>query len=186
MFLLRHGQSLFNLHFTSHRRDPGIADPDLTPLGHAQALQAAEDLAETPLTRVIISPYTRTLQTAEPFLNRPGLKIEILSLVRERNAFSCDIGSPPAALAKRFPQHDFTHLPACWWGEEEESAEDTISRARAFHTHMQHQPDAATTLLVSHWGFIMALTGRSLANGNWLPFNPASPAPDHISWQHTS
>ena len=186
MFLLRHGQSLFNLHFTNSRRDPGIADPELTPLGHAQALQAAEDLADSPITRIIISPYTRALQTAEPFLTRPGLQVEILSLVRERAAFSCDIGSHPAALAAKFPQHDFAHLPACWWGEGEESAENTISRARAFHTHMQQQQNAATTLLVSHWGFIMALTGRSLANGSWLTFNPASPAPDHISWQHTS
>lgn len=184
MFLLRHGQSLFNLHFTSSRRDPGIADPELTDLGHAQALQAAEDLSDTPLTRVIISPYTRALQTAEPFLTRPGLKVEILSLVRERGAFSCDIGSPPATLAEKFPQHDFAHLPACWWGEGEESAEATISRARAFHAHMQQQKDADTTLLVSHWGFIMALTGQSLANGAWVDFNPAHPAPSHISWQH--
>jgi len=38
MFLLRHGQSYFNLYFSETRVDPGIEDPELTPLG---ALQAA-------------------------------------------------------------------------------------------------------------------------------------------------
>ncbi len=41
MFLLRHGQSYFNLHFTRTRVDPGIEDPELTPLGLEQAAAAA-------------------------------------------------------------------------------------------------------------------------------------------------
>jgi broad specificity phosphatase PhoE len=38
MFLLRHGQSYFNLHFSATRVDPGIGDPGLTPLGLTQAV----------------------------------------------------------------------------------------------------------------------------------------------------
>src|SRR5579863_3163145 len=68
MFLLRHGQSYFNLYFTATRVDPGIEDPELTPLGHTQAAAAAKQLADTPLTRIIVSPYTRALQTAQPIL----------------------------------------------------------------------------------------------------------------------
>lgn len=183
MFLLRHGQSYFNLHFSSTRRDPGIEDPELTPLGHAQAQQAAEDLADTKLTRIIISPYTRALQTAAPFLNRPGLKVEILAQVRERTAFVCDIGSPPSVLAARFPQHEFSHLPECWWGEGREDETATIERARAFHAMMRDREDAQTSLLVSHWGFLLALTGQSVANGSWISFNPAQDAPAEISWK---
>ena len=183
MFLLRHGQSYFNLHFTGTRQDPGIEDPELTPLGHAQALQAAEDLADTPISRVIISPYTRALQTAEPFLTRPGIQVEILPQVRERTAFVCDIGSPPAVLAARFPHHDFAHLPNCWWGEGKESEAETIVRARAFHALMRQRTDAHTTLLVSHWGFLLALTGHSLANGNWITFNQDEDAPERIIWR---
>lgn len=183
MFLLRHGQSYFNLHFTTTRRDPGIEDPELTALGHEQAQLAANELADTPLTRIIISPYTRALQTAAPFLNRPGLHVEIMAEVRERTAFVCDIGSPPAQLAARFPQHEFDHLPPCWWGEGVEDEATVITRARTFQTLMRARADEATTLLVSHWGFLLALTGRSVANGAWMAFNPATPAPEQIIWR---
>ena len=183
MILLRHGQSYFNLHFTSTRQDPGIEDPELTALGHAQARQAAEDLADTPITRLIISPYTRALQTAEPFLTRPGLKIEIMPEVRERTAFICDIGSAPAQLAARFPHHDFEHLPPRWWGDRKESEAETTARAREFQALMQQREDAATTLLVSHWGFLLALTGQSVANGSWISFNQHEAAPEQIVWR---
>ena len=66
MILLRHGQSEFNLLFTATRRDPGIVDPQLTELGHAQVTQAVRGLAGEGITRIITSPYTRTLQTAAP------------------------------------------------------------------------------------------------------------------------
>jgi len=46
MFLLRHGQSRFNLHFNETRVDPGIEDPELTALGNEQAAAAAAQLVE--------------------------------------------------------------------------------------------------------------------------------------------
>ena len=66
MILLRHGQSQFNLHFTATRKDPGIPDPHLTEEGAAQALAAAEALAAEDIRQVVVSPYTRALQTAAP------------------------------------------------------------------------------------------------------------------------
>lgn len=183
MYLLRHGQSLFNLHFTATRRDPGVEDPELTSLGHEQARLAAAALESSTIRRVIISPYTRALQTAAPFLNRPGVQVEIMAEVRERSAFVCDIGSTPADLAKRFPQHRFDHLPTRWWGEGEESEADTIKRARSFQKLMQQREDADATLLVSHWGFLLALTGQSLTNGTWTTFDPAANTPTEINWR---
>ncbi len=184
MFLLRHGQSYFNLHFTETRRDPGIEDPELTELGHAQALAAAEELTGAGITRVIVSPYTRTLQTAEPFLALPGVSVEVMHEVRERTAFVCDIGSTPALLASRFPHHEFGHLPERWWHEDIESEAETIARAEAFRAEMAQRADQDSTLLVSHWGFILALTGISVANGEWLEFNPAGARPERLSWRH--
>src|SRR5258708_7868535 len=87
MFLLRHGQSFFNLHFNATRVDPGIEDPELTPLGIEQAQAAAMELAEVALTRIIVSPYARALQTADPILPVHHLPVHVMQEVRERAAF---------------------------------------------------------------------------------------------------
>jgi glucosyl-3-phosphoglycerate phosphatase len=183
MFLLRHGQSYFNLHFTPTRIDPGIEDPELTDLGVAQAHAAAAQLAHLSLTRIIISPYMRALQTAEPILKLQRAPAEIMHEVRERAAFICDVGSPPKLLAARFPHHDFKHLPSPWWSKPVETLEATIARADKFRALMATRDDAKTTLLVSHWAFILALTGKSLSNGDILEYDPMSRAPERIDWE---
>lgn len=183
MFLLRHGQSYFNLHFSATRVDPGIEDPDLTALGVEQALAAAEHLADIEITRIIISPYTRALQTAEPILAVHKVPVDIMHEVRERTAFVCDIGSPPDLLASRFPHHDFAHLPAQWWQDGVETPEEITARADAFRALMAMRDDSATTLLVSHWAFILALTGISVTNGEILEYDPKSKLPERIVWR---
>ena len=182
MYLLRHGQSYFNLHFNETRVDPGIQDPELTPLGMKQAAAAAAALAGTPLTRIIISPYLRALQTAEPFLAVHRVDAEIMHEVRERTAYACDVGSAPHLLASRFPHHEFGHLPPQWWNEGIEPLEATVARADAFRASMAPREDSGTTLLVSHWAFILALTGTSVANGEILEYDPRSKAPRDIFW----
>ncbi len=178
MFLLRHGQSYFNLHFNLTRVDPGIEDPELTPLGMQQAAAAAGKLSNAPLTRIIVSPYTRALQTAQPFLGAHDAPVNIMSEVRERTAFVCDVGSTPESLAARFPHHDFGHLPRQWWHAGIESAEETTARANAFRTWIAARGDSATTLVISHWAFILALSGSSVANGEILEFDPAQSPPE--------
>ena len=183
MFLLRHGQSYFNLHFNKTRVDPGIEDPELTPLGTEQAKAAAVKLAGAALTRILVSPYTRALQTAEHILEVYDLPVEVMHEVRERTAFVCDVGSPPRVLAERFPHHDFAHLPARWWHEGIETSAETIARADAFRELMAARHDRETTLLISHWAFILALTGRSITNGEILRYDPTSGAPRRIDWE---
>lgn len=174
MFLLRHGQSYFNLHFNETRVDPGIEDPELTPLGIEQAAAAAQRLAGEALTSIIVSPYTRALQTAQPILAvHNAVPVKIMQEVREQAAFVCDVGSPPDLLARRFPQHDFAHLPRQWWHGGAETALETSTRANAFRALMSTRDDGPTTLLVSHWAFIRALTGVSLDNGELLEYDPS-------------
>ena len=115
MILLRHGQSEFNVHFTATRRDPGIEDAKLTPLGHAQARDAAEVLRGRGLTRIIASPYTRALQTAAPVGASLGLPVRVHAGIRERAHFACDIGSCRTALAEAWPEHDFSAIDEVWW-----------------------------------------------------------------------
>ncbi len=181
MYLLRHGQSYFNLHFTETRRDPGIEDPELTALGHEQARAAAAALARREITRIIVSPYTRALQTVAPFAGR-GVPVEVWPGVRERTAFACDVGSRPDELAARFPHYSFGHLPARWWHDEVESEAETVARAAHFRAAMR-EADHETTLLVSHWGFILALTGISVMNGMFIEYDLASAPPDELVWR---
>ena len=181
MFLLRHGQSYFNLHFNQSGVDPGIKDPELTPFGIAQAAAAATTLATSRLTRILVSPYTRALQTVEPIRALYDLPVDVLHEVRERAAFTCDVGSTPDVLATRFPQHDFAHLPRQWWHEGTEPLEATIARANNFRSLMSTRTDSDTTLLVSHWAFLLALTGVSLENAEIMEYDPASPAPPKMA-----
>jgi broad specificity phosphatase PhoE len=183
MILLRHGQSEFNLHFAATRRDPGIADPKLTELGHQQAQAAAEALAGTGIRRIIASPYTRALQTAAPIARRLNLPVIVTPTVRERYAFACDIGSPCTALAQDWPHLDFSHVDEIWWPPMEEPAQGIESRAALFRAEMAALPDWQHTLVVSHWGFILAMTGQRLTNGEWLRCDPTAPAPEEIQWR---
>ena len=183
MYLLRHGQSLFNLHYTNTRKDPGIEDPELTPQGHAQAEIAAEFLGGQKITRVIVSPYTRALQTAAHVLQRHDVPVEIMHEVRERYAFACDIGRHRDLLSLDFPQHQFDHLPDRWWPEIRETAEETIERANRFRQLMASRDDHETTLLVSHWAFLLSLTGLSAENGEVLTYDPLDAPPQTIRWR---
>jgi broad specificity phosphatase PhoE len=182
MILLRHGQSEFNLHFGATRRDPGIIDPGLTELGHAQAEAAAQQLLGQGIERIIVSPYTRTLQTARPLTAALGLPVTIDPIVRERFAFACDIGSPRTALERDWPTHDFSAVEDIWWPAEEEPEDSIVNRAACFRAELAGRQDWANTLVVSHWGFILTLTGQSVANGQWLRCDPTEPAPEHLVW----
>ena len=184
MILLRHGQSEFNLHFTATRRDPGIRDPRLTPLGHQQAETAAALLRGERITRILSSPYTRALQTAAPIAWALRVPVLVNPIVRERYAFTCDVGSSRSALTAAWPEHDFSGIDDMWWPPVEEPADQVIARAGLFRTEMAALPDWSETLVVSHWGFILSMTGRSVANGEGARCDPTEPAPADIEWKH--
>ena len=185
MILLRHGQSEFNLLFTQTRKDPGIKDPRLTPLGHGQAEAAAEALAGVrEIRRIIVSPYTRALQTAAPLARRLGLPVLVNPIVRERYAFTCDVGSPISRLRETWPGVGFHSIEEIWWPAIEEPAEQVEARARLFRAEMAALDDWAHTLVVSHWGFILAFTGKSVMNGDMIEANPTEAHPEQVVWKH--
>ena len=177
MILLRHGQSEFNVRFSVAKIDPGIADPRLTDLGHAQARQAAAALVGRAIGRIICSPYTRALQTAHIVARTISVPIIVSPLVRERYAFSCDIGTPRTELARAWPDLDFSHLDEIWWPAIEEPHSEAGDRAARFAGEMAGLPDWRETLVVSHWGFLLALSGTRLGNGETLEFDPTAPPP---------
>jgi len=173
MLLVRHGQSEFNAVYARTRVDPGIPDPKLTEEGRRQALEAAAKLAAHGITRVLASPYTRAIETAEIIARSLGVGIGIEPLVRERAAFHCDIGTPREALQSRFPALDFAHLDDPWWHDHvtlgfEESEAQIHDRGRRFREQAAALPDRDTVAVVTHWGFIRAITGIEAKNAEIL------------------
>ena len=146
---------------------------------------AAAALADAGIRRILASPYTRALQTATPVARRPGLPIHVHPVVRERYAFTCDVGTPRSTLAGAWPAHDFSGIEEVWWPQEEEGAEGVIARAARFRHEMAALPDWQHTLVVSHWGFILSMTGLSVNNGQWLRCDPTEPPPAEVVWRHT-
>lgn len=172
MILVRHGQSEFNVVYSVTRVDPGIPDPKLTDEGRRQARAVADSLAPHGLRRLLVSPYTRALETAEIIAATLDLELRVEPLVREHCRFHCDIGSMRSDLARRWPEIDFAHLEERWWPELDESEEALAERGRKFRDAMALDRSWPTTAVVTHWGFIRALTGERVPNGHLLRFDP--------------
>ena len=184
MIVVRHGQSEFNAAFAITRRDPGIIDPQLTDLGHAQAREAAERLdGLIRPTRLLSSPYARAIATARPIAERFGLRIEVDPLIGEWAAFTCDIGTPTSELARRHPDLVLDHLTETWWpsGEEEHHV---AARAQSFRATTWQRVDWEHTIVVSHWGFLRALTGVALPNGGAARLDRTTDAPGGVQVVH--
>ena len=182
MLLARHAQSHFNVHFGRHRRDPGIVDPPLTKKGRRQAEALAEALPDAlpdqAISRLIVSPYHRTLETAEILNERLGLHVTVEPLVCERAFFLCDIGTSRSALERRWPRHDFSTLDEIWWLPLEESEASLNRRSIAFRDKMRREQNWAGTLVISHWGFIRAMTGHEVGNCEVVTCNPMENHPE--------
>lgn len=165
MYLVRHGQSHFNVHFTKTGRDPGIRDPDLTEIGQAQARDAGLALADRGITQIVASPYRRAVHTATIIADIIGGEVVIERLVGERSVFACDLGSAPSDLATTWPAWRFDHLEDEWWPAQEESEAQLAERCRRFRSATDDLADRDGLLVVSHWGFILGLTGLPVGNG---------------------
>ena len=78
---VRHGQSTWNV---LDRMQGAELSPPLTELGREQASAAAEALTGLSALRLLSSPATRALETAEIIAERLGLTVEIEPLLLEK------------------------------------------------------------------------------------------------------
>ncbi|OUJ00756.1 histidine phosphatase family protein [Acetobacter sp. DsW_54] len=172
MIILRHCESEFNRLYNLSGRDPCVPDPALSAHGQDHAHALVDELRHKNITRILVSPFTRTLQTATPIAHALGLTPQITPLVRERGMYSCDVGSPASALMQDWPQLDFAHLPEKWWSPLPESDRALSLRAQQFREQMRKDAPHEHTLVVSHWWFLLELSNQSLENGDWLHLSP--------------
>jgi len=165
VYLIRHAQSEFNAVFRNGMPDPMIFDAQLSELGREQALEARAHIANLDVEKLIVSPLTRTLQTAEIMFQRK-LPAQVNSLVREQLSHSGDVGTGPKQLSGDWEHLDFEHLDDPWWhvGQNNplgfcvEPLESLEKRAAEFVEFAKHT-SLHSTAIVTHGNFIRALTG---------------------------
>lgn len=155
LYLVRHAESEGNA------RLPGAPiDCRLTGLGHEQARAAGQRLAELLVTRVIASPYRRTLETAEHIRRATEAPASIMPLLHEHHVD----GFPPdddwplqdlATLAREFPHFeapaDFDFAPR--WHAPPESEASVLARANRVLAELyerHHAQPGVRLAIVSH------------------------------------
>lgn len=172
MIILRHCESEFNRLYSLSGRDPLVPDPPLSAQGQDHASALVDELSHKGIDRILVSPFTRALQTAMPIARALGITPKLTPLVRERGMYSCDVGSPASALAQDWPHLDFAHVPETWWSPLPEPDHALSQRAQHFRQMMRQEKHDGQTLVVSHWWFLLELSGQSLENGDWLHLSP--------------
>jgi broad specificity phosphatase PhoE len=124
--IIRHGEALHNLQRGYPHRDPPLTKAGVYATTHL-------DLAFQP-DIVLISPMTRTIQTAMnlfPFLAQEGsfkISVQIWPDLREANDAICNKGLSRAELQSKFPQFDFSECHE-EWDYIEHTIEGATSRA---------------------------------------------------------
>ena len=162
MLLLRHGQTEFSV----QRRYSGRGDPELTPLGHAQAAGAAARLARQPtIAAVLTSPLRRARQTAEAVAVATGAPLVVREGLVETDFGAWEGLTFPEARA-RDPR-----LHAEWLGSEEVAPPDGESfaavgrRVAAERAELLAAYPGATLVLVTHVTPIKMLLREALQGG---------------------
>jgi len=172
VYLIRHGQSVFNAYFAEHQRDPMIPDAPLSDIGRAQVVAGRATVARLPRPEVVItSPLTRAIDTSLGLFGELGVRFEVSALHRERVEHSCDLGRSPRVLAESYPALDFAHLDDPWWhvGADDEGGlavepeEDFAARVGHFRGWIAGRAERSVAV-VGHGAFFRHLTGRPFAN----------------------
>jgi glucosyl-3-phosphoglycerate phosphatase len=188
LVMLRHGQTAFN--FGS--RMQGQLDTELTDLGRAQAVAAAEALGKHQPLLIVSSDLRRAYDTALALQERTGLRVRADDRLRETHLgdwqgmthTEIDDIAPGARLAWR--------EDATWAPHGGENRVDVAERSVPLVAELvAGEPDwgaddgsARPVVLVAHGGLIAALTAAllRLPVGNW----PVLGGMGNASWTQLS
>lgn len=202
LVMLRHGQTEFN----AGSRMQGQLDTDLTDLGRAQAVAAAEVLAKRQPLLIVSSDLRRAHDTALALGERSGLPVRIDTRLRETHLGDwqgmthdeVDAAAPGARLAWRDD--------ATWAPHRGESRIDVADRSLPLVAELMagepewgaDEPDRPV-VLVAHGGLIAALTAALLdlpvdswqvlggmGNASWAQLSghgPADAAVSDLRWR---
>jgi broad specificity phosphatase PhoE len=142
-------------------------DPGLAPDGHTQAEQLARRLAEESITRIVASPFLRTVQTAHPVaeaLDRPmRLEPGLGEWLNPEWFDAAPAIRSPDALAEAFPRIDLNSAP-CVTPSFPETRDEAFARiGDAARCLAERFDGAGDLLLVGHGatvqGILLGLVG---------------------------
>lgn len=158
-YLIRHAQSMGNIGM-----DTGY-DPDLSPLGHAQAKQCAlfmQDYCDSE-TLILASPFERCLVTAEAIAEASSSKVRMVVALHEFFAREWFVIKRVKilSLAKKAEKHHLVvgeYDDKQWWPSENETQQEVEVRMAMFRNNLLSSKfDAEKIVCVGHWASIASL-----------------------------
>jgi len=163
LYLVRHGQSQWNIERRIQGQTPDI---ELTDLGREQAAAVAADLRATGARHVISSDLVRARQTAEPIATALGVPLEVDPDLREQAMGEVE-GRYSAEVLAAHPDLDWTDATHRFPGGE--SRGEVFDRMARALTRAAARP--GPVVVVSHGDAIrLALSwaaGRHVADVAW-------------------
>lgn len=157
IYLIRHAESTANAGGLS-QPNPEVA---LTDKGKIQAQELAERLELVP-TKVVVSNFIRTQQTAQPWLDKLGISAEVDPLIREFDVFGYSLIEGMTGEQRRPLAQQYWHTPdldkRC--GEDGETFAEFAARVTTFLHHLSRYEH--NSVLFSHGMFMRLVIWRLL------------------------
>lgn len=157
---------LFIRHAIPVRREleSGIADPELSPAGLAQAELLAEYLATESIDAIYTSPLQRARQTAHPIADVHSLTILGLEGVAEYDRTSSEY--VPVEELKAADDPRWHEIRDGVWTSAEESEEEFVQRVVTASEEVIERHAGERVAIVCHGGVINAYLAHVLGLGN--------------------
>jgi probable phosphoglycerate mutase len=169
LLLIRHGLPV------RRELEAGIADPELSAAGHAQAEHLADYLESEPLDAVYASPLQRAVQTAAPLAKRRGLELGIIDGVAEWDRNSSEY--VPAEELKAAGDPRYFQLMRGEWTSEDETPGEFHDRVVAAIDALIDAHSGERIAVSCHGGVINAYLSHILG----LPVGPGFFYPRYTS-----
>jgi len=164
LYCIRHGESTHNVLYKKHGMktffDKNYYDTKLTELGENQALELGNTWNDKEkMDIVLVSPLSRTLQTAMNIFKGTNIKIIALDCLKEypQGKHTCNKRDTSNNLSNKFPQIDFSLLDSnedeMWSKTEIESIQSLLDRMNKMYDFIETK-NYTNIALVGHNSFI--------------------------------
>jgi len=140
LYCIRHGTALHNINFPKigRRAYTEFRDTPLVDFGHLESITLGQEWRDiNKIELVVVSPLTRTLQTAQNIFNsKPHIPILAIDCIKEypQSEETCNYRQMRSILQKQFPSVDFTNIT-----EDEDTAFQEAKRADNIELELLHK-----------------------------------------------